>query len=533
MKTTSFYPPIVAALLLLLASSPARAAPCSSTKMAEVLAPATSAQSYVRLGCDLSLRATDVVTKRLVMIGSSASNVTVDCNGAVLDGGPSTVNFGRDMVEIHSEKVGPDSWQRPRDVTVRDCRIVGSVRIWGMAKNGEGADLRASSRQEGHVSRARSNAPTRITLEDLTITGVSRIPLYIAPGVTYTTLLNSEIRGDSASVALYLDAESSQNTFRNNYIHPTTTRELIAVDGSSYNRFIDNWFSSLSRGGIYLYRNCGEGGTIRHSTPSNNEIINNVFYYNKYTGSNPAVFLGARNGNRSYCGEDAGYPYGSSVSNLDFARYNAVMQNQIYKRSISDMIRAGASSDSRNVIKYNTTVTQAVSRSSGCYVTGVYRDDFLLHGEVASVLEGSRGAPSCGWYGIRCEDGDRETILSPPCAPIRTVDFQCQVTGSNTGCSGSVACSSGERIIGQVAACNLEWGTVSSTQLASIPVNTIDVLRASDNVSAGLCYVANNQRSSGRGPATSALGLSSTTFGCREHDSNGGDCHIRGQLYCQ
>ena len=100
---------------------------------------------------------------------------------------------------------------------------------------------------------------------------------------------------------------------------------MLAVDGSSYNLIINNWFSGLNNGGIYLYRNCGEGGTVRHATPSYNQIINNVFYYDEYIGFNPSVFIGSRNGNRSYCGDDGGYPFGSNSSDLDYARYNVVM----------------------------------------------------------------------------------------------------------------------------------------------------------------------------------------------------------------
>ena len=69
------------------------------------------------------------------------------------------------------------------------------------------------------------------------------------------------------------------------------------------------------------------------------EIINNIFYYNKYNGDNPSVYLGSRDRGGwfqdtfGFCEDDAGYPFGSSVSDKDYARYNVVMQNQIYKNS--------------------------------------------------------------------------------------------------------------------------------------------------------------------------------------------------------
>ncbi len=68
----------------------------------------------------------------------------------------------------------------------------------------------------------------------------------------------------------------------------------MAVDGSSWNTINNNRFASLRNGGIYLYRNCGEKGTIRITPPEHNTITNNSFYYKKYTGHKPAIYLGSR-----------------------------------------------------------------------------------------------------------------------------------------------------------------------------------------------------------------------------------------------
>ena len=39
------------------------------------------------------------------------------------------------------------------------------------------------------------------------------------------------------------------------------------------------------------------------------------------------IWLGSRQGRRSYCEDDAGYPFGSSVDNRDFADHNTVQRN--------------------------------------------------------------------------------------------------------------------------------------------------------------------------------------------------------------
>ena len=311
----------------------------------------------IELGCNLLLEPGDRVFTKIVIIGSAASGVTLDCNGATLDGGAHTQNDGRDMIEIKSVLI-EGKWSRPEDVTVRRCSIIGSMRILGMGPNGEAKAIRDSSRLDRrHVERVRAAAPTRIMLEGLTITATKRTPLYISPGVTHVTLISSELMGNAIRTAIYLDAETAFNIIKSNNIHVTVFDEVlgvfnrlgpqISVDASSFNKILNNHFAALEGGGIFLYRNCGEGGTIRHGSPSDNQIFNNVFFYKKYDGDNPAVYLGAHGGLkyhppiRGHCGDDEGKPWGSSANDADFATRNVVMQNQIFKHSASKMIRVG------------------------------------------------------------------------------------------------------------------------------------------------------------------------------------------------
>ena len=344
--------PGLSAVLLSLASATAyaQAAACSAAKLAEIQAPATTAQPVVDIDCTAALPPGSVISKALRFTGTAASDAVFDCQGGRIE--PTVAHGQRDSVLIQSQwRQG--QWQRPQNITLRRCTIVGSLRIQGMAANGEGAALRNSSRSSGHTERAQAAAPTNIMLDTLTLLGQGRIPLYLAPGVTGVTLQNSHVGGRSNSVAVYLDAESGRNTLQNNLIDSRTTRELVAIDGSAHNNVRHNRFSALSRGGLFLYRNCGEGGTIRHQTPSYNTISDNTFFYRYYQGRLPAVWLGARNGNRRYCQADAGYPFGSSVSDSDGAQYNRVSNNRIYKLSPQRMIR---NQGSDNMIDGNISV---------------------------------------------------------------------------------------------------------------------------------------------------------------------------------
>ncbi|EUC00529.1 hypothetical protein PMI07_003815 [Rhizobium sp. CF080] len=309
-----------------LVSGRAEAAACTADVYAGIRAPAAAGTAPVALGCDLSLAKNDVITAPIVFSGSRASGVTLDCNGGTLDGTAAK----RDVLLIQSVERPDGSWDVPRGTHIRNCTIRGGIRIRGLGANGEAENVRRSSLEAGHTQRAQAAAPSGITLSNITLEANGRIPLYAAPGVTGMTIENSRITGTSASTAIYLDAESAGNRIiGNTFTISTAKREMIAVDGSADNRIENNVFDNPVTGGIFLYRNCGEGGTIRHQAPERNLITGNTFRYRNFWGARPAVWLGSRQGARSYCFSSPGHPFGSSLSPLDFARHNTVTGNHL------------------------------------------------------------------------------------------------------------------------------------------------------------------------------------------------------------
>jgi hypothetical protein len=405
----------------------------------------------------------------LLFEGRASSGVTFDCNGGTvnhirvrsiitqqieINGTPSTVQ-GHPVAKKDSG--GYYVSDRPENIVIKNCKVNGTVRVSGLGENGQGTFMWTSSRDTafpGHTVRARAAAPTNITFDGLVITGQGGAnTYYMGPGVTYTTLKNSEIKG-STTINVYFDAESAYNTLKHNSIHAdTASREIVALDGSSFNSIVDNDFSALSNGGIYLYRNCGEGGTVRHKSPIDNQIINNRFYYNTYNGGNPSVWLGSRNARRfnHYCTEDNGaaIPWTSSTSDLDKAQYNVVMQNQIYKLPTGKMIREGEvgplfdngpladkKGNEPNYIKYNTSVNTPVARKSGCYIGTGYTKDFLLHGETFDYRNSSGLCVR-----IACNDNVRTQGICaiPPTPPIDRAAEGFLEYASETGVSGWAA----------------------------------------------------------------------------------------------
>ena len=248
-------------------------------------------------------------------------------NGRIIDLQGGWLNEGKLTEMLICSKNMEKGWDVPERITIRNGRIHGSIRIYGLGVNGEAAKVRESSRREGHTARAQAATPRAILLEDLQIEADHRIPLYLGPGVTGVMVRNCTFTGWSASTTIYLDAESGGNRIEGCTFDVRSGREVMAVDGSATNTIVGNRFLQVDYGGIYLYRNCGEGGTVRHQTPQGNVIEDNFFNMTDLRSGSYGVWLGSRQGRRSYCEDDVGYPFGSSIDNRDFADHNTVRGN--------------------------------------------------------------------------------------------------------------------------------------------------------------------------------------------------------------
>lgn len=259
-----------------------------------------------------------------------AEQITIEKSDTVIDGNGGMYNAGKATYIYISSKNTLSGWVQTKNVTIKNCTIRGGIRIMGLGRNGEATGVKESSLSLGHTERAQAVAPTNITLSNIVFEAAEGLTaIYIAPGTTHVTVENCTFTGTSSGSGpvVYLDAESAYNTFRNNVFSLTVNREVIACDGSAYNLFEQNTFNKITKGGIYLYRNCGEGGTVRHQTPNHNTIKNNTFNLSNLVLGNYGIWLGSRNGNRTYCDDDAGYSFGSSINNNDFADYNIVNGN--------------------------------------------------------------------------------------------------------------------------------------------------------------------------------------------------------------
>lgn len=317
---------------------------CATQKLEEVLQSATSEQPSVYIDCSLTIPKNAIISKQLVFAGEQASNIVFDGNGAEIN-----ATHAEPAILITSKLDSPHQkiWQVPHHITIKNVQIRGSLRIHGMAANGEGELLRQSSHQAGHSKRAQQAAPHHIVLDNLSLMAGQHNMMYFAPGVHQVTLKNSDFSGKTAGLALYLDAESSHNIIENNRFNvDTKSRELIAVDGSAHNIIRRNTFIDPPHGAIYLYRNCGEGGTVRHQTSGYNQIIQNQFELS-VSSQLPLIWLASRNGHRNYCDADNGFAFGSSLNDKDLAQNNSVCHNTFNLKKIPKLIRWVMKTDDR------------------------------------------------------------------------------------------------------------------------------------------------------------------------------------------
>lgn len=324
---------VVAGAALVYATEATAAESCAPSVYAAITSPAPKNAPPFPLTCSLSLAPGDVVRRKLLLQGAAASGVTIDCNGAQIGDEAMKITKLAPTIAIMAQREGTASepaWSRPTDVTIRGCQIYGAMLLWGIGPVADFAFRAQESRNPDFTARAQSAAPTRVQIVDSEFHATPKvIPIYLGPGTTAFSLTGSTLSG-SAHIAIYMDAETADNRIENNKFPLRVEREIISVDGSAGNVIRNNDFSTLGeRGGITLYRNCGEKGIIRHQTPSNNQITDNRFDMGQ--DETKLVIENSRSGGRKkpgYCVLDAGYPFGSSVNDDDLGHDNQIKDNK-------------------------------------------------------------------------------------------------------------------------------------------------------------------------------------------------------------
>ncbi len=313
------------------ATRAAGAVPCSPSLYEALRAVPDDVAQVQPVACKVELTRNDLVMTDLAFIGEKASGASLDCHGGIIGISGRPPRGAPPTIQISSVRGEDGKWSVPHDIAIRNCKIYGSIRIMGLGPNGESDNVRQSSLNRNHTEVAQAAAPYGIVLDNLTIVADGPMPLYVSPGVTKVTLTHSVITGVSKGSGIYLDAETARNVISGNHFDiRTKNREVLAVDGSAYNVIENNSFMNPEYGGIFLFRNCGQWGTVRHQTPQHNRIADNKFIYQGISNPRPAIWMNANQPWQSfYCDEDPPTPFGSGADNRSFADNNTIINNVI------------------------------------------------------------------------------------------------------------------------------------------------------------------------------------------------------------
>lgn len=226
----------------------------------------------------------------------TTSHTTVNCNGAILEG-----NNERAFGIVVNSKGKPLS-----DVVIRNCKVRNFTRS-GIRIT---SDIPANKLSANHDENYR-RTPTRITLDNVEVTGSGRVGIYFDDYVTHSTLSHSVVR-DSYMSGIYLEHSSRNNKIVDNQIidngHESFgkgKREGLAVDSSAYNLIEGNRFESNGAGGVFLYKNCGEHFSTGKSVIRWQHSDYNVIRHNTFVNEPVGIWLASRQ-NRDLSGFDCG-----------------------------------------------------------------------------------------------------------------------------------------------------------------------------------------------------------------------------------
>lgn len=222
----------------------------------------------------------------------TGSGLTLDCNGATLDGEgkvPRTLIVGGE--------------RRVTKVEVRNCVVTGG-RSEGLFVGLTMPDGRKPTDAQGRAFYNRH--PQDIELRNLTVRRNGRSGVYVDDYVQNVTIADSVIE-QNGGVGIYLEHSSRHNRVVGSRIldngHGAQSgipgadsgpREGIAIDSSADNLIEGNVISGNVAGGISLYRNCGEQpgnpDQVKRWQPTAHNLIRN----NEVEGGRVGIWVASR-----------------------------------------------------------------------------------------------------------------------------------------------------------------------------------------------------------------------------------------------
>lgn len=249
------------------------------------------------------------------------SGTTLDCQGAIIDG----QNKVRTGLRIVSDGKTP-----LHDVTVKNCHFknfkTSGVRIYWQGN--DTLKLKYSTEERYRL------APQRITLLNITAEDTAMSAVYVDDYVS-DVLIDGLTSRRAGGTGLYLEHHSRRTTVQNSLFEKNGfrqgrgIREGLAIDSSMDNVIRNNIFKGNAKGGVFLYKNCGEQFSAGKSVLRTDYASRNLIEGNAFIDMPRGVWIASRqsrNLSKWDCGDT---PLDDSKTYYeDFARYNTVKANR-------------------------------------------------------------------------------------------------------------------------------------------------------------------------------------------------------------
>lgn len=275
-----------------------------------------------------------------IQVDINSSNISLDCDGAVLDGEKNeSIPYGV-LVDSQGKAL--------ENITIKNCTFRnyfknGILVGWKFSDTGK-LKLANQNRDEMYA-----RTPKNVKIANTVVENAQRVGIFIDDYVSGTELSGVSVL-NGREVAIYLEHDSRNTTLKNSTLEGNGqwgSRESLAIDASSNNEIIGNTFKDNSTGGVFLYKNCWEWGDQNdskffnpNSPPRTQGANGNVIRNNKFINTGLAVYIASRQDkplNNQHCGDPLMYTAEASVFKKesvdkyyeDYAQNNSVEKNEI------------------------------------------------------------------------------------------------------------------------------------------------------------------------------------------------------------
>ena len=250
------------------------------------------------------------------------SNTHLDCQNALIDG---------EGVVLTGLRIVSDGSAPLNNVSVKNCRFrnfdTSGIRIY--FQGNDTLKLKYSMEDRYRL------APQQVKVSNVLIEDTAKSGLYVDDYVQDVLIDGLTVRR-AGGTGVYLEHHSRRTTIQNSTFEQNgfrdgglAVREAIAIDSSMHNIIRNNTFRANAKGGVFLYKNCGERFSTGKAVLRTYEASFNLIENNTFVDMPTGVWLASRQSKKLDkwdCGDTPLEQTGTYFQ--DYARNNTVQGNR-------------------------------------------------------------------------------------------------------------------------------------------------------------------------------------------------------------